>query len=163
MNEEDINILAHNFCFPWSTMQETQEKWTKYYAEQQSHIRLVGVVTKRDQLIGYGSLLLDSNYPYFKEENIPEIHDIWIDKNSRRSGCGKKLITYLEDLARHAGYKYIGLGVGLYSDYGPAQKLYVQLQYVPDGNGVTYKDLPVTPGEKYPVDDELILWMEKAL
>lgn len=34
---------------------------------------------------------------------------------------GKKLIEHIEAMARHEGYKTIGIGVGLYKDYGPAQ------------------------------------------
>jgi hypothetical protein len=32
----------------------------------------------------------------------------------------------------------VGLGVGLYNDYGNAQKLYIKKGYVPNGYGVTY-------------------------
>ncbi|MGA8163600.1 MAG: hypothetical protein WB791_01080 [Waddliaceae bacterium] len=76
---------------------------------------------------------------------------------------GKVLIKWLEDLANQEGYDQIGIGVGLYRDYGPAQKLYFQLGYVPDGNGITYKDQPTVPGQAYPLDDDLILWLMKPL
>ena len=42
------------------------------------------------------------------------------------------------------------IGVGLYNDYGRAQKLYVHLGYVPDGHGVTYAYQSIVPGESYP-------------
>ena len=61
----------------------------------------------------------------------------------------------------------VGLGVGLYAGtdggYGPAQKLYVKRGYIPDGNGVTYCYKKVTPGEKVPLDDDLVLWFTKNL
>ena len=29
----------------------------------------------------------------------------------------------------------VGIGVGLYEDYGPAQRLYIKRGYIPDGKG----------------------------
>lgn len=57
----------------------------------------------------------------------------------------------------------VGIGAGLYADYGTAQKLYVKLGYVPDGNGITYKCKKTVPGTLYPLDDDLILWLRKPL
>jgi GNAT superfamily N-acetyltransferase len=161
MRAEDIEQLVAQFCFPWSSIEATRKLWQNYYKEHQENIRTVGIVEKGGRIAGYGSLLRRSEYPRFSD--IPEINAIWIDEDYRRLGVGKKLIAYLEEMARKEGYKQIGIGVGLYQDYGPAQKLYFQLGYVPDGNGVTYKCQPVKPGEKYPVDDDLILWMVKPL
>jgi hypothetical protein len=59
--------------------------------------------------------------------------------------------------------KQVGIGVGLYKDYGFAQKLYVRIGYIPDGNGVTYKYQPATSGDSCPVDDDLIIWFKKDL
>ena len=41
--------------------------------------------------------------------------------------------------------------------------LYVHLEYVPDGHGITYKYQPVVPGDSYPVDDDLVIWLKKDL
>jgi hypothetical protein len=51
----------------------------------------------------------------------------------------------------------------LYRDYGAAQRLYAGLGYVPDGQGVSYHNLAVTPGATVKVDDSLVLWMIKEL
>jgi hypothetical protein len=32
-----------------------------------------------------------------------------------------------------------------------------------DGNGITYKGQPTVPGQTYPLDDDLIFWLVKAL
>ena len=32
----------------------------------------------------------------------------------------------------------VGIGVGLYPDYGSAQRLYIKRGYLPDGHGATY-------------------------
>lgn len=161
MRDGDIDLLVANFCFPWSTLELTRELWQGYYKEQLGDIRTVGILEKRGQILGYGSLFRKCEYPHFA--NIPEVNNVWIDAGHRGVGLGSKLIGYLESLAKKEGYKQIGLGVGLYKDYGPAQKLYFELGYAPDGHGITYKNQPVIPGDKYYVDDELILWLVKSI
>ncbi|MBS0635552.1 MAG: GNAT family N-acetyltransferase [Verrucomicrobia bacterium] len=165
MNAQDITMLVRDFAFPWSTPEETNKRWQKYYTQQQEGVRTVAVLATADELLGYGSLLLQSEYPHFANvaENIPEICDVWIHEKHRRSGLGKKLLTWLELLAKKQGYNQIGIGVGLYADYGPAQQLYFQLGYAPDGHGITYKCQPTTAGKTYPLDDDLILWLTKTI
>lgn len=161
MMAEDLAKIIERFCFPWSTPAEVTKTWQHYYQEQQSGIRTVGIIEEDNEILGYGSLLRRSKYPYFS--HIPEINDVWIDEQHRRRGLGKQLVLWLEELARKEAYQQIVLGVGLYRDYGPAQNLYFHLGYVPDGHGITYKCQPVIPGEKYPIDDDLILWLIKSL
>jgi 8-oxo-dGTP pyrophosphatase MutT (NUDIX family)/GNAT superfamily N-acetyltransferase len=160
MNAQDIDHVS-DLYLPWSTRQDTHARWEKYHKEQQQNIRTVAVIEKDNQILGYGSLLRLSKYPYFS--NTPEISDVWIYEQHRRQGFGKQLLLWLEDLARREKYTQIGIGVGLYKDYGPAQQLYFQLGYKPDGNGITYKHMAVVPGEPYPVDDNLIFWLIKSL
>ena len=161
MTAADIKNISNHFCPPWSTTQKMTQLLETFYEEQKNKIRTVGILEKDKQILGYGSLLRKSPYPHFSK--IPEISTLWIDDKYRRQGLGKRLILWLEELARDEGYTQVGLGVGLYQDYGPAQKLYSKLGYVPDGYGITYKHKTVTPGEKYPVDDELLIWLVKTL
>lgn len=163
MQEKDIETLIEIFCFPWSSIQATRDKWKNYYQEHRKHIRTVYLLEKQMQLIGYASLLRESNYPDFKHKGIPEINDLWILDAYRKQGYGKTLIQYLEKIAYQEKYSQIGIGVGLYNDYGSAQKLYVNLGYVPDGQGVTYKGDHIVPGDSYPIDDDLLIWLKKDL
>lgn len=163
LQEEDLPEIIKTFNFPWTSFQATEKKWDQYYAEQQANLRIVCMVKADKDFIGYGSLLRISEYPHFKDSGIPEIHDIWISEEYRGKGFGRKLIQHLEALAYQENYAQIGIGVGLYKDYGPAQKLYVQLGYIPDGRGVTYKYQSVVPGDLYPVDDDLVIWFKKVL
>jgi hypothetical protein len=55
----------------------------------------------------------------------------------------------------------VGLGVGLYADYGNAQRLYVLRGYIPDGRGLTHQNQPVKPGNDVFVDDDLVLYFTK--
>ena len=57
----------------------------------------------------------------------------------------------------------MGISVALGASYGPAQRLYATLGYMPDGNGVTYDRMAVGFGEMRPVDDDLCLMMVKDL
>lgn len=161
--KKDLIGIIKTFTFPWTSLQATQEKWERYYAEQQTSIRAVYIAKIDDEFVGYGSLLNDSEYLEFKNLGIPEINDVWISEGYRGNGFGKKLIRHLEAIALQGNHKQVGIGVGLYKDYGAAQKLYVQMGYMPDGKGVTYKCRPVIPGDSYPIDDDLIIWLKKDL
>lgn len=163
MEKNDIEVLVNDFCFPWSSIQATAEKWTRYWSENQEGTRTVYLLENEKQIIGYASLLYVSEYLNFKSTGIPEINDVWITEKWRNKGFGKMLIRYIEGSARKMGFEQIGIGVGLYADYGPAQKLYFHLRYSPDGCGITYKYQTTIPGESYPLDDELILWLKKGL
>lgn len=76
----------------------------------------------------------------------------------RGEGIGAMLLNALEAEAIRAGKAIVGLGVGLYADYGAAQKLYVSRGYAPDGHGVTHDCQAVVPGASVPLDDDLVLW-----
>lgn len=163
LKEGDIVKIVNSFSFPWSTPEKTQELWNTYFQEQRAGIRTVAIIEKNHEVLGYGSLLRKPECPFFAAKNIPEVNAIWIDENHRRQGLGKALINWIENLASREGYKQIGIGVGLYSDYGPAQQLYFHLGYIPEGNGITYKCLPTIPGQSYPLDDDLLLWLVKRI
>jgi GNAT superfamily N-acetyltransferase len=162
LREQDIAILG-DLYFPWSTREETVAKWTGYLNEQQKEARMACIVEQHGKIVGYGNLLPSSEYPHFKQNRIPEINDVWVFEENRKKGIATALIAHLEQLAKQKGYTTIGIGVGLYQDYGTAQKLYFRLGYKPDGEGITYKHASVIPGEKYPIDDDLILWLKKHL
>lgn len=170
LEQRDIEILG-DLYFPWSTREATIAKWTHYLDEQKKGDRVACIVEAQGKImgkvvgkiVGYGSLLFSSQYPHFRDNNIPEIHDVWVYEEHRKQGIATALISYLEQLAKQKEYKTIGMAVGLYRDYGAAQRLYFQMGYQPDGEGVTYKYAAVIPGEQYPVDDDLTLWLQKQL
>ena len=163
LQENDCEGIAKTFLFPWVTLEASIQKWKKYFSEQKIGKRQVFICEKNNIFIGYGSLLYPSEYPPFCDANIPEINDVWIEEHHRGQGIGTALISHIEDVARSKAFKKIGIGVGLYRDYGAAQTLYCKLGYIPDGKGVTYQGKAVKPGERYPVDDDLILWFIKAI
>ena len=112
---------------------------------------------------GYVMLEWHSPYPPFRAGHTPEMKDLNVAPAYRRRGIAWQLIEECERLAREAGRQQIGIGVGLYADYGPAQRLYSRMAYTPDGRGIVYDGEQVTPGAQYPVDDSLCLMLVKAL
>ena len=163
LHKTDIPKIVGRYAFPWSTPEKTQTLWDAYYQEQEDRVRTVAVIEKDGEILGYGSLLRKPESPFFAQRNIPEINAIWIDEDYRRQGLGTSLIKWLEDLASQEGYNEIGIEVGLYRDCGPAQQLYFQLGYTPDGMALTYKGEAAIAGQSYPVDDDLILRLVKPL
>lgn len=115
------------------------------------------------ELCAYGVLNWQPKYGLFKKLEIPEIQDINVHPGHRRRGIAQGFITRCEDMARERGFKEMGIGVGLHSRFGPAQRLYVKMGYQPDGQGINYDRMAVVPGEFRPIDDQLCLMMVKSL
>ena len=141
------------------------DKWSSRLAEHEDGRRSVLLAVEHEEphrCLGYGSLLWSSGYTPFRELEIPEIQDLVVSESWRRRGIATSLVAALEDCARARGHRQVGLGVGLYADYGPAQQLYMRLGYVLDGHGATYNCVPLTGGSPVTVDDDLVLWMVKS-
>lgn len=115
-----------------------------------------------DSLAGCCHLLYESKYSYFRDNQIPEINDLNVFPEYRRRKVASQLFDEFERIVSETS-RYIGLGVGLYKDYGNAQRMYMSRGYVADGNGMTYKNVPVIPGKSVVVDDELIIYLVKDL
>lgn len=131
--------------------------------QQEAGKRSVLVLREDGQIRGYVHIIWQPVYAPFRKFGIPEIEDLLIDPDHRGRGFGKTLLGFCEEQARRAGKKEIGLGVGLYGAYGPAQRFYVSHGYIPDGNGIVYESTPVAPGEIRPVDDFLCLKLTRKL
>ena len=158
LTEVDIPLIVVAFAeIGWIKPPST---FQGYLEEQMCGKRCVWVALRGDDFLGYVTLRWHSDYQSFALQNIPEINDLNVLPRFRRRGIGSKLLDLAEAEARKRG-QCIGIGVGLYADYGDAQKLYVKRGYVPDGHGLTYKNKPVQPGNTVQVDDDLVLWFVK--
>lgn len=131
--------------------------------EEYNEGRRVAVATLNSVDCGVVVLNFAPLYPAFKRLNIPEIQDLNVLPDYRRQGAGAALIKVCEETAKANGHDSVGIGVGLTSSYGAAQRLYARLGYVPDGAGVYYDGQPVRHGEMRPVDDDLCLYMVKSI
>lgn len=115
------------------------------------------------ETVGFCVLNYQPRYAYFKKCGLPEVQDLNVLRQNRRQGIGRKVIEFCEECARHKGYEEMGIGVGLDSSFGAAQRLYAAMGYIPDGAGLTYDRKLVAVGEFRPIDENLCLMMTKKL
>ena len=118
--------------------------------------------TPQGEYTGHLKLIWESAYPNFRERGIPEIQDLSVLPQFRRKSVTTLLINEAERRASKRSSQ-VGIGFGLYSDYGPAQKMYVRRGYIPDGKGVTYDNQMVQPGQQVLVNDSLVMFLIKDL
>lgn len=137
--------------------------YQEYFAEQQSGERDVFIAEFEGEFAAYVTIKWETNYVYFKENSIPEIKDLNTLIKFRNNGIAAILMDKAEARIKEKGYQTVGLGVGLYSDYGTAQRMYVKRGYNFDGRGLTYNGEIVKPGNDVFVDDNLNLSMIKKL
>ena len=131
--------------------------------EQAEGRRALFIISSNGADAGYGMLNWHPQYPLYRRLNMPEIQDLNILPAFRRRGLAAALIAHCEAEARARGHAQMGIAVGLYADYGAAQRLYVRLGYMPDGFGITYDRETVRAGDFRPVDDNLCLMMVRDL
>lgn len=133
------------------------------FAEQCADKRLVLIARQDGVICGYVHLNFFPRYAPFRRLSIPEFQDLYVVPHFRRGGVARALIAACEGLARERGASKIGLGVGVGSPFGAAQRLYVQCGYVPDGFGAVFEREPISVGEVRPVDDRVCLMFLKSL
>ena len=112
-------------------------------------------------LVAFGVLNFEPKYSLYQKLDIPEIQDLNVLPDHRQQGIATALVTAFETLAHDQGAQSIGISVGLTKNYGPAQRLYFKMGYIPDGNGITYDRQGVCVGQVYNADDNLCLMMVK--
>ncbi|WP_052350535.1 GNAT family N-acetyltransferase [Paenibacillus gorillae] len=160
-SQEEASALDENFSaiYPWYSSSDYYEKCL---AENREGTRVTLIAYYGSELAGCCHLLYSSAYPDFNQKAIPEINSLDVFPAYRLKGIASALFDKLEAIAAKTGNK-IGLGVGLYKDYGNAQMMYTKRGYVLDGNGIMYSNEEVKPGTTVRVDDELLLYMVKTL
>jgi len=158
LEKEDIGVIVSSFIkIGWN---RTASEYERYLAEQDRGERVVLVAHYNDDFAGYVTIMWMSQYPPFAEEKIPEINDLNVLPVFRRHGVASSLVDEAERQIFEKS-PVAGIGVGMYADYGAAQRMYVLRGYVPDTRGLSYKGQQVRPGQEVPVDDELILYLTK--
>jgi ribosomal protein S18 acetylase RimI-like enzyme len=160
LSDGDIEPLAGAFAAAGSS--KTASLFERYVAEQCHGERVVLVAVRDASICGYVTIVWESDYPPFNEAGIPEINDFNVLPQFRQRGIGTSL---LDEAERRISVRspLAGIGVGLYTSYGPAQRLYIKRGYIPDGNGVSSSGRVVGKGELVAVDDDLALYFTKNL
>jgi GNAT superfamily N-acetyltransferase len=137
-------------------------QFEKYLAEQHEDSRKILVAFENNDFAGYLTILWNSHYPPFNEQSIPEINDFNVLLKVRRKGIGSRLMDEAERTISERS-EIAGISVGLDSDYGAAQRLYVLRGYVPDGRGIVWQNRFPKYGEQVLVDNHLNLYLTKKL
>lgn len=158
MKNEDIGVVFqtlehHNIGKPMDYIKRCWE-------ENKSGERITLVALYDQSFAGWLHLLSQSNYPYFADKGIPEINNLDVIPSQRRQGIGNALMDAIEQIAFDK-YGIVGIGVGLYYDYGNAQRLYAKRGYIPDGRGIFYEGQQVEPGSFVRVGHDLALYLTK--
>ena len=158
MAKSDIpGIVA---AFKGSEWRVVPSFFENFLAEQDAGKRVVLIAFLGKYFTGYVTIKWKPDYPPFLAGGIPEINDLRVLRAFRRRGIATALLDEAERRI-FAPSPVAGIGVGLYADYGAAQRLYVLRGYVPDGRGAYHNNRPVSPGHNVFVDDELLLFFTK--
>lgn len=160
MNENDPLVISS--AFHNQGWRKPVDLYLRYVREQKNGQRVTLLAEVESDFAGYVNVVWQSDYPYFKEHHIPEIQDFNVLIKYRRRGIGTMLLDKSEEIVRERS-EILGLGVGLFSDYGAAQSLYVNRGYVPDGKGIYKNGEYLQYGQQVVVDDDLNLFFVKIL
>jgi GNAT superfamily N-acetyltransferase len=114
-------------------------------------------------VVGYVAIVWESNFAGFRDLGIPLVHQLAVAEPLRRRGVATLLMDAAEQLARDRGVATLGITVGLFDEYGPAQRLYGRRGYVPDGRGACRGQVPLREGMRVTMDDDLIIWLTKKV
>ena len=160
LEQKDIPEIAEAFQkLGWN---KPASQYERYFMEQVQGTRNVLVAFIEGKFAGYLTICWSSTYPPFYEAKIPEIVDFNVLPQYRRQSIGTALMDKAEsEIAKVS--KVAGIGVGMDSDYGAAQRLYVLRGYIPDGRGLYSKGHFPKHGEQVTVDDDLALYFTKEL
>jgi GNAT superfamily N-acetyltransferase len=160
LEASDISQITKAFAeLGWN---KPQSQYERYLIDQALEERDVYVAWVEGKFAGYLTICWKSTYEPFREKNIPEIVDFNVLPKFRRQGIGTQLMDKAESEIAKVN-SVAGIGVGMDSDYGAAQRLYVLRGYVPDGRGLHFRDHHVKYGEQITVDDNLALFLTKEL
>ena len=160
MAESDVQVLADGeIAQGWG---DTAEKYRTRLRDQAAGQCVALAAEYCGQAAGYISVYHRAEHGPFAGKGWPEIVDFGVLEKFRRHGIGGKLMDAAERIAGEES-SVVGIGVGLHSGYGSAQRMYVKRGYVPDGSGVWYRDEVCPPYGACRNDDDLVLYMSKQL
>jgi GNAT superfamily N-acetyltransferase len=152
---------AVRFLIEWVSDGETEAR--NYLADHAEPGGASLVAAHGHDVIGYVAIVWESNFAGFRSRGIPLVHQIAVAGPYRRQGVATLLMDAAEQLARDRDIATLGITVGLSDEYGPAQRLYGQHGYIPDGRGACQGQQPLRKGMRVTMDDDLIIWLTKDL
>ena len=156
------HILSINKNFIEQGWESREKVLNNYFYEQQVGKRIVLVYEENNEVMGYITLIKNPISGPFSLINIPEIADFNVFEKYQNKGIGQKLLDEIIYLAEKTS-KFVGIGVGLHSGYGKAQRMYIKNGFIPDGKGVYYEGEILTPYTICKNDDNLALYFIKKI
>src|SRR6266508_1126162 len=122
MENEDIPEISTAFQqLGWN---KPASQYERFLMEQSLGLRHVYVAFVEGQFAGYITICWQSLYEPFRSANIPEIVDFNVLPKFRRQGVGTHLMDKAESEIANVS-PIAGIGVGMTSEYGAAQQLYI--------------------------------------
>ena len=149
------------FLIEWVSDGEAEAR--SYLADHAEPAGASLIATDGFDIIGYLAIVWESNYAGFGSRGVPLVHQIAVAGLFRRQGVATLLMDTAEQLVRDRGIATLGITVGLFDEYGPAQRLYARRGYIPDGRGACRGQRPLSKGMQVTMDDDLIIWLTKDL
>jgi GNAT superfamily N-acetyltransferase len=162
LEDRDAGVIAAAFMAIGWESHKPLAQYQNYFTQQIQGVRSVLVAYCDGSFAGYVTILWESTYRPFRESEIPEVNDFNVLPEFRRRKIGTLLMDEAERQISKRSSK-AGIGVGMYPDYGNAQRLYVLRGYVPDGRGLTYAGKVLAPMDTAINDDDLVLYFTKDL
>ena len=160
MAPEDARILYETYLsYGWHPEMKTYED---YYSEQESGQRPVFIAEYEGRVAGICTLVLKPKEGPLAGKGWLEIVDLCVFFHLHQKGIGSRLLDVAEREASQIA-DHVFLAVGVHSGYGAAQRLYVSRGYNFDGSGVWYKGKQLEQYAPCNNDDDLLLFMAKAL
>ncbi len=159
--DEGNSEAAVRFLIEWVSEGEAEAR--SYLVDHAEPDGASLIATAGSDVIGYVAIVWESNYAGFRNRGIPLVHQIAVAGPFRRQDVATRLMDAAEQLARDRGVATLGITVGLFDEYGPAQRLYARRGYVPDGRGACWGQRPLSKGMQVTMDDDLIVWLTKDL
>lgn len=156
----DAQVIYDTYLsYGWHPSLETYQN---YYREQEEGKRLVFIAEYEGRVSGLCTLVLDPDGGPWAHRGFPEIVDLCVFFDVHRKGIGTKLLDAAEREAKKRA-DMVYLAVGVHSGYGEAQRMYVKRGYIPDGNGAWYQGKILDQYAPCRNDDDLLLYLSKAL
>lgn len=159
--DEGNSESAVRFLIEWVSNGEAEAR--RYLADHAEPDGASLIAMDGADVIGYAAIVWESNYVGFRSRGISLVHQIAVAGPFRRRGVATQLMDAAEQMARDRGIATLGITVGLFDEYGPAQRLYGRHGYIPDGRGACRGQRPLSKGMQVTMDDDLIIWLTKDL
>ncbi|MEF2245818.1 MULTISPECIES: GNAT family N-acetyltransferase [unclassified Paenibacillus] len=160
INENDPITISN--AFKEQGWDKPVAQYKRYINEQKNGERVTIIAEINGVFVGYLNVIWNSHYPSFREQNIPEISDFNVLIKYRGLGIGSQLMDKAEEVISRKS-SIAGIGVGVFSDYGVAQVIYVRRGYIPDGKGLHNGHRYINYGDNVVIDDDIVLYFTKKL